>query len=41
MGAIGLFVCLYILNRMLIMALDFLLHTIPHGIGDPKLVKGT
>lgn len=41
MGAIGLFVYLYVLNRVLMMAFEFLLRKAPHGIGNLKLVKGS
>jgi mannosyltransferase OCH1-like enzyme len=41
MGAIGLFVYLYVLNRFLMMVFEFLLCKVPHGIVNLKLAKGS
>ncbi|KAJ5157385.1 uncharacterized protein N7482_008485 [Penicillium canariense] len=40
MGAMGLFIFLYVLNRVLMITFEFLLGKVPHGIGNLRLLKG-
>lgn len=39
LGAIGLFIYLSVLDRMLMMGFEFLLYQVSHGIDNPKLLE--